>query len=122
MDIIFVRHGVPDFSLADERCMTQLEKDYAPLDRAYLSELHQKLTNAVFDDAQAIICSPYTPNGGERSENCLSLDQTAEILNRRHGFELFVEHDLREWRADTAGGYISLAERDRRWHEYRELL
>ncbi|MDW2020337.1 histidine phosphatase family protein, partial [Vibrio sp. 704] len=24
MDIIFVRHGVPDFSLADERCMTQL--------------------------------------------------------------------------------------------------
>lgn len=55
MDIIFVRHGVPDFSLADERCMTQLEKDYAPLDRAYLSELHQKLTNAVFDDAQAIV-------------------------------------------------------------------
>lgn len=51
MEIIFVRHGVPDFSLADERCMTQLEKDYAPLDRAYLSELHQKLTNAVFDDA-----------------------------------------------------------------------
>ncbi|ELB2135102.1 histidine phosphatase family protein [Vibrio parahaemolyticus] len=111
MEIIFVRHGVPDFSLADERCMTQLEKDYAPLDRAYLSELHQKLTNAVFDDAQAIICSPYTR----------SL-QTAEILNRRHGFELFVEHDLREWRADTSGGYISLAERDRRWHEYRELL
>ncbi|ALM68832.1 histidine phosphatase super family protein [Vibrio parahaemolyticus SBR10290] len=111
MDIIFVRHGVPDFSLADERCMTQLEKDYAPLDRAYLSELHQKLTNAVFDDAQAIICSPYT-----------RALQTAEILNRRHGFELFVEHDLREWRADTAGGYISLAERDRRWHEYRELL
>ncbi len=35
---------------------------------------------------------------------------------------MFVEHDLREWRADTAGGYISLAERDRRWHEYRELL
>ncbi|MDF4797689.1 histidine phosphatase family protein, partial [Vibrio parahaemolyticus] len=30
MEIIFVRHGVPDFSLADERCMTQLEKDYAP--------------------------------------------------------------------------------------------
>lgn len=71
MDIIFVRHGVPDFSLADERCMTQLEKDYAPLDRAYLSELHQKLANAVFDDAQAIICSPYT-----------RALQTAEILNR----------------------------------------
>ncbi|MGI2961141.1 histidine phosphatase family protein, partial [Vibrio alginolyticus] len=33
MDIVFVRHGVPDFTLADERQMTQLEKDYAPLCR-----------------------------------------------------------------------------------------
>lgn len=48
--------------------------------------------------------------------------QTAEILNRSLGLELFVEHDLREWRADLAGGHIELSERDRRWHEYRAGL
>ena len=48
--------------------------------------------------------------------------QTAEILNRHRDLPLFVEHDLREWRADKEGGYITLNERDRRWLEYRELL
>lgn len=111
MDIVFVRHGVPDFTLADERQMTQLEKDYAPLCREHLPELQQKLNHAAFDDADIIISSPYTRTL-----------QTAEILNRHRGLPLFVEHDLREWRADKEGGYITLNERDRRWHEYRELL
>ncbi|EPH6366938.1 hypothetical protein [Vibrio cholerae] len=39
MDIVFVRHGVPDYSLSDERKMSQLEKDYAPLNREYIDEL-----------------------------------------------------------------------------------
>ncbi|MGL1067152.1 histidine phosphatase family protein, partial [Vibrio vulnificus] len=29
MEVVFVRHGVPDYSLSDERKMSQLEKDYA---------------------------------------------------------------------------------------------
>lgn len=111
MDIVFVRHGVPDFTLADERKMTQLEKDYAPLCREHLPALQEKLNHAVFDDADIIISSPYTRTL-----------QTAEILNRHRGLPLFIEHDLREWRADKDGGYITLNERDRRWHEYRELL
>ncbi|WP_104034258.1 histidine phosphatase family protein [Vibrio jasicida] len=111
MDIVFVRHGVPDFTLADERQMTQLEKDYAPLCREHLPELQEKLNHAVFDDADIIISSPYT-----------RALQTAEILNRHRDLPLFVEHDLREWRADKEGGYITLNERDRRWLEYRELL
>ncbi len=111
MDIVFVRHGVPDFTLADERQMTQLEKDYAPLCRERLPALQEKLNHAVFDDADIILSSPYTRTL-----------QTAEILNRHRALPLFVEHDLREWRADKEGGYITLNERDRRWHEYRELL
>ena len=111
MDIVFVRHGVPDFTLADERQMTQLEKDYAPLSRAHLPVLQEKLNHPVFNDAEIIISSPYTRTL-----------QTAEILNRHRGMPLFVEQDLREWRADKEGGYITLNERDRRWHEYRELL
>ncbi|MGR5520146.1 histidine phosphatase family protein [Vibrio sp. PNB22_4_2] len=111
MDIVFVRHGVPDFSLADERQMTQLEKDYAPLSRDHLPVLQEKLNHPIFDEAEIIISSPYTRTL-----------QTAEILNRHRGLSLFVEHDLRVWRADKEGGYITLNERDRRWYEYREQL
>ncbi len=41
MEIVFVRYGVPDYSLSDERKMSQLEKDYAPLDRNYLDQIYQ---------------------------------------------------------------------------------
>ncbi|CAE6926711.1 Histidine phosphatase superfamily (branch 1) [Vibrio sp. B1REV9] len=111
MEIVFVRHGVPDFSLADAREMTQLEKDYAPLSREHASTLKEQLMHPIFDDADIIVSSPYT-----------RALQTAELINRHRGLELFVEHDLREWRADRHGGYIPLKERDQRWHEYRALL
>ncbi|MCS0416436.1 histidine phosphatase family protein [Vibrio diabolicus] len=111
MEIVFVRHGVPDYSLSDERIMTQLEKDYAPLHRDYIHELHAVAEEIQLEKAEVIISSPYT-----------RALQTAEIINRKLGLELFVEHDLREWRADLDGGYVDLSERDRRWHEYRLLL
>ncbi len=111
MEIVFVRHGVPDYSLSDERKMTQLEKDYAPLHRGYIHELHAIAEELQIEKAEVIISSPYT-----------RALQTAEIINRKLGLELFVEHDLREWRADLEGGYVELSERDRRWHEYRSSL
>ncbi|HAS6495822.1 TPA: histidine phosphatase family protein [Vibrio parahaemolyticus] len=111
MEIVFVRHGVPDYSLSDERKMTQLEKDYAPLNRDYIHELHAVAEEIQLEKAEVIISSPYT-----------RALQTAEIINRKLGLELFVEHDLREWRADLDGAYVDLSERDRRWHEYRTLL
>ena len=111
MEIIFVRHGIPDYSLCDERKMTQLEKDYAPLHRGGISDIHVTANKLLNKNAELIIASPYT-----------RALQTAEILNRRLGLELFVEHDLREWRADLSGGYIDLSERDRRWQEHRETL
>ncbi|MBF9000538.1 histidine phosphatase family protein [Vibrio nitrifigilis] len=111
MEIIFVRHGIPDYSLCDERKMTQLEKDYAPLNRDGIPAICATAEELRTENAQVIISSPYT-----------RALQTAEILNRSLGLELFVEHDLREWRADLSGGYIELSERDRRWHEHRDTL
>ncbi|HFG1859864.1 histidine phosphatase family protein [Vibrio cholerae] len=108
MDIVFVRHGVPDYSLSDERKMSQLEKDYAPLNREYIDDLKAIAQDIQLEKAEVIISSPYT-----------RALQTAEIINRKLGLELFVEHDLREWRADLEGGYVDLEERDRRWCEYR---
>ncbi len=111
MEIVFVRHGVPDYSLSDERKMSQLEKDYAPLDRNYLEQLHAVAEELKAENAEIIIASPYT-----------RALQTAEVINRMLGLDLFVEHDLREWRADLDGGYVDLNERDRRWAEYRAYL
>ncbi len=111
MEIVFVRHGVPDYSLSDERNMSQLEKDYAPLDRAYLDDIHAVAAELQHENAEIIISSPYT-----------RALQTAEIINRKLGLDLYVEHDLREWRADLLGGFVELSERDRRWGEYRSLL
>lgn len=111
MDVVFVRHGTPDYQLSDERKMCQLEKDYAPLDRSGIAHIQLQSQKSVFDNADVIVSSPYT-----------RALQTAEIINRKLQLDLFVEHDLREWKADTTGGYITLAERDRRWVEYRSLL
>ncbi len=111
MEIVFVRHGVPDYSLADERRMTQLEKDYAPLHRDCILFIKSQSESDVFSDAAVIVSSPYT-----------RALQTAELINRKLNLELFVEHDLREWKADLDGGYIDLKERDRRWNEYRSHL
>ena len=111
MQIIFVRHGKPDYRLADTRKMSQLEKDYSPLSRDTIPFLIEQSQHPCFKGAEIIISSPYT-----------RALQTAEILNRQLQLELFVEHDLREWRADKLGAYISLSERDLRWSEYRKLL
>ncbi|MDB1125020.1 histidine phosphatase family protein [Vibrio algarum] len=111
MEIVFVRHGVPDYRLSDERKMTQLEKDYAPITRECIPFIKSQSQLPAFSGADIIISSPYT-----------RALQTAEIINRKHRLELFVEHDLREWVADLSGGFIELAERDRRWKEYRDAL
>ena len=111
MEVVFVRHGMPDYSLSDERKMSQLEKDYAPLHRGHIRELHAVAQEIQCKNAEIIISSPYT-----------RALQTAEIINRKLGLEVFVEHDLREWRADLDGGYVDLQERDRRWYEYRASL
>ncbi|EPP0982218.1 histidine phosphatase family protein, partial [Vibrio cholerae] len=60
MDIVFVRHGVPDYSLSDERKMSQLEKDYAPLNREYIDELKAIAQDIQLEKAEVIISSPYT--------------------------------------------------------------
>jgi broad specificity phosphatase PhoE len=111
MEIIFVRHGVPDYRLPDERNMSQLEKDYAPLDRKHIPEIIELSSREIFEGAEVVISSPYT-----------RALQTAELLNRKLQLDLYVEHDLREWQADLSGGYIDLLERDRRWAEYRYHL
>ena len=111
MEIVFIRHGQPDYRLADQRQMSQLEKDYAPLAREHIPFIAQQAKDPIFDGAQVMISSPYT-----------RALQTAELLNRQLQLDLWVEHDVREWCADLAGGYIDLQERDRRWHQYRAHL
>ncbi|OOF23006.1 histidine phosphatase family protein [Salinivibrio proteolyticus] len=111
MKVVFIRHGKTDYSLADARQMSQLEKDYAPLQRECIPDIQALANHPSLQQAEIILSSPYT-----------RALQTAEILNRHLQNPLFVEHDLREWQADIKGSYIPLSERDRRWLEYRELF
>ncbi|EPX4130949.1 histidine phosphatase family protein [Vibrio alginolyticus] len=110
-DIVFVGHGEPDYSLTDKRKMSQLEKDYAPLHREHIHPLHSVAKEIQAEGAELIISSLYT-----------RALQTAELINRNLSLDIFVEHDLREWRADSKGGYVELQARERRWHEYRDSL
>lgn len=73
--------------------------------------MHSVAKEIQAEGAEVIISSPYT-----------RALQTAELINRNLSLDIFVEHDLREWRADLKGGYVELQERDRRWYEYRDSL
>ena len=108
MEIILVRHAEPDYSLADECQMNQVEKNFAPLTQEGRKAACQLQFLEDFQNADLIISSPYT-----------RALQTASIINQTLKLDLEVEFNLREWLADKSGGYITIAERDRRWDEYR---
>ena len=108
MEIIFVRHAEPDYILADEYKMNQIEKNFAPLTKEGRLAAKELQTHHEFLDADLIVSSPYT-----------RALHTASIINQSLELDLEIEFNLREWLADKEGGYISLKERDRRWEEYR---
>lgn len=111
MEIVFVRHAEPDYTLADEYKMNQVEKNFAPLTEAGRIAAANLQGHPAFEGAELIVASPYT-----------RALQTASIINQSLKLDLEVEFNLREWLADKDGGYISIEERDRRWEEYRSKM
>jgi len=107
MTVVFVRHGKADYSLADQRKLPSIEKDFCPLSQEGKQQAKAAQSDPSFSAAQIIVSSPYT-----------RALQTAEIINRSLELDISVEFDLHEWKADLAGGLIDRWERDRRWTEY----
>jgi broad specificity phosphatase PhoE len=109
MNVIFVRHGKPDYTIADERKLTYFEKNFCPLDRAEHPTVEAAAADTRLSGADLILSSPYT-----------RALQTAEIINRKLRLPLFVEFDLHEWKVDVKGKFITVAEISKRYQEYKK--
>ena len=80
MEIIFVRHAEPDYILADEYKMNQIEKNVAPLTKEGRLAAKELQTHHEFLDADLIVSSPYT-----------RALQTASIINQSLELDLEIE-------------------------------
>lgn len=109
MEIIFIRHGKPDYSIADERKLKYLEKNFCPLDKNYINDIIKISKNPKLQNVELMLSSPYT-----------RALQTAEIINRELKLPLFVEYDLYEWMVDLNNNYISETETLIRYQEFKE--
>lgn len=95
MKILYIRHGRADYSIAESRRLSYIEKNFSPLDEESLRDIYALAGDERLGRAEVIISSPYTR----------SL-QTAEIINRRLRLPLHVEFDLHEWKVDFDGEHV----------------
>ncbi len=109
MEILFIRHGKPDYSLADEKKLKYLEKNFCPLDKNVINDIINVSKKTELKNAELILSSPYT-----------RALQTAEIINRELKIPLLVEYDLHEWMVDLNNSYISEAETLIRYREFQD--
>ncbi len=94
MEIIFIRHGEPDYAPCDERGFIGHGRDLAPLTKLGTEQAEIVATNSILMNSEIIISSPYT-----------RALQTAAIISKQTGIALTVEVDLREWQPDKSFQY-----------------
>ena len=85
MEIVFIRHGEPDYTLTDNRGFIGQGRDMAPLTKLGIRQAEEASRNPMISGSQIIISSPYT-----------RALQTAAILSKNTGLTLTVEIDLHE--------------------------
>ncbi|MCL2487188.1 MAG: histidine phosphatase family protein [Oscillospiraceae bacterium] len=90
MQVIFIRHGEPDYSHVERRGFIGHGLDLGPLTPDGIQQAEQAAADPRLDGIQLIVASPYT-----------RALQTAAIISRRRDIEIAVEVDLHEWLPDT---------------------
>lgn len=106
--IIFVRHGEPDYSTVESRGYLGIAQNFAELTargRKQAEDVGKELTKY---NAELIISSPYT-----------RALQTAAIINTRTKLPLKVEVDMHEWIPDLAFQTLGKEQADEAWIEYQ---
>ena len=88
-DFILVRHATPDYSIIDKRHYVGFGNDLAPITDDGEKQTLILSKEKELQDAQLIICSPYTRTM-----------QTASILSRELNLNIKVEIYLMEWIPD----------------------
>lgn len=90
MEIVFIRHGEPDYTEVDSRGFIGLGREFAPLSSIGIEQAENISTSPDLKDCQIIVSSPYT-----------RALQTAAIISKNNGLEIAVETDLHELIFDT---------------------
>ncbi|MDF2587875.1 MAG: histidine phosphatase family protein [Anaerocolumna sp.] len=89
MDIIFIRHGEPDYILCDDRGFIGQGRDMAPLSQLGIEQSEIVSRNEILFGSQLIVSSPYT-----------RALQTAAIISKNTQIPIQVEVDLHEFIPD----------------------
>lgn len=97
MELVLIRHGMTDYTPADERGFIGHGRDLAPLNEVGVAQAEAVALAPQLRDCQLILSSPYT-----------RALHTAAIISRVTGLKLHVEMDLREWQPDRTHLYDSI--------------
>lgn len=89
-----IRHGEPDYVLAENAGFFGFGSDFAPLSEKGIQQAEKTAQDERLKDAQIIISSPFT-----------RALQTAAIISRVTGIKIVVETELHEWIPDWTGQY-----------------
>ena len=85
MEIIFIRHGEPDYNTVDSRGFIGLGREFAPLTEKGIEQSELISKDPILKGGEIIISSPYT-----------RALQTASIISKNIGLNIIVETDLHE--------------------------
>lgn len=108
MEILFIRHGEPDYQPCDERGFIGHGRALAPLSPEGVLQAEEVSKNPVLTGCEVILSSPYT-----------RALQTAAIISKNTGLSIIVETDLHEWMPDKTFQYKSSAEADELFKDYQ---
>ena len=97
MQIVFVRHGEPDYSNVTERGFIGHGQDMAQLTENGKQQALAVARDKRLEGAELILSSPYT-----------RALQTSAIISRRLDIEINVETDLHEWLPDLSHAYKNI--------------
>jgi len=89
MEVVFIRHGKPDYTPCWERGFIGHGKDLACLTPEGIKQAEEVSKNSVLDGSELIISSPYT-----------RALQTAAIISKNIQLDIIVEIDLHEFLPD----------------------
>lgn len=108
MEILFIRHGEPDYQPCDERGFIGQGRALAPLSWEGILQAEEVSRNPALTGCEVILSSPYT-----------RALQTAAVISRNTGLNIIVETDLHEWIPDKTFQNKTSAEADELFQDYR---
>lgn len=94
-----IRHGEPDYDAVAKLGFYGFGRSFAPLSENGLKQVEETAEDSRLQDADLIICSPYT-----------RALQTAAIISRKIDKEIIVEPELHEWIVDKTNSITSSEE------------